>query len=181
MIMATTIAHRIRPASTADADAIGKLYEAQANLHFDLMPFATRNEALDWTAYVSRRLSGSNQAIFVADADATISGFIYVRITGLSKKPTPRQRLKHWLRPKKRSGDNPIVKEPVGYIEDCFVLETNRQCGMGAALVKAAMDWFKSQKVSRVALSVQNNNDPALTFWSKLGFETYRQLMHREV
>lgn len=47
-----------------------------------------------------------------------------------------------------------------------------RNKGVGAALISAALDWFKIKGAKRATVVTQGNNIPALRLYSKLGFLT---------
>lgn len=46
----------------------------------------------------------------------------------------------------------------------------NRRTGQGSAILKAALDEFRSRGVSRVFLEVRESNAPAIAFYKRLGF-----------
>lgn len=69
-------------------------------------------------------------------------------------------------------GKNPYTKtKKKGEINDLFVLEKYRKQGIGKALIKKAISFFKSKNVKNISISVNSNNIPTLRVYEKLGFK----------
>jgi GNAT superfamily N-acetyltransferase len=68
-----------------------------------------------------------------------------------------------------------------GWIEDCYVQPHARRRGIGSALVQAALEWLRTQHVTRVELAVLVANHEGLTFWERQGFAPVRLLLSREI
>jgi ribosomal protein S18 acetylase RimI-like enzyme len=66
-----------------------------------------------------------------------------------------------------------------GYIHHTAVNISNRKCGIGTALVNAAMDALKNEGISKVALVVFGKNDIGNSFWEKSGFTVREDLVYR--
>lgn len=47
---------------------------------------------------------------------------------------------------------------------------SHRQQGIGRMLVKAVLDWAGKRNVHTVLLMVTSNNEPAISFYERLGF-----------
>ena len=58
----------------------------------------------------------------------------------------------------------------VGEISDLFVEEAVRNRGVGANLVKLAVDHLSTQQVHSIEVQVLVQNQLAIAFWRKLGF-----------
>ncbi|MDX2346988.1 MAG: GNAT family N-acetyltransferase [Legionella sp.] len=50
------------------------------------------------------------------------------------------------------------------------VLASHRGHGLGAALIKAALEQAKQKGLTRIELNVRENNQPAIALYKKLGF-----------
>lgn len=59
---------------------------------------------------------------------------------------------------------------PVLLLEDVIVKAQWRGCGLGRQLVEHIFDWALAAGITRVTLLADQNNAPALAFYSRLGF-----------
>lgn len=67
---------------------------------------------------------------------------------------------------------------PVGYIEGWYVDEDLRDQGLGAALIKAAEDWARSQGLTEMASDTWMDNEASIQAHMKLGYEETVRLVH---
>jgi ribosomal protein S18 acetylase RimI-like enzyme len=58
-----------------------------------------------------------------------------------------------------------------GYVADLAVHPEYHRRGLGEALMRWALAWFRSQGLQRAALQVNTDNAPAIALYRKLGFE----------
>jgi ribosomal protein S18 acetylase RimI-like enzyme len=72
-----------------------------------------------------------------------------------------------------RNTQPPWQREREGYIESMAVTTEYRRKGVGSLLVKAIIDWFKSENLDMVELSVASKNKIGYPFWKKHGFRDY--------
>ena len=56
------------------------------------------------------------------------------------------------------------------WLEDLFVREEARRCGLGGALVEAALERARARGCARVELDVNEENRAALALYERLGF-----------
>lgn len=66
-----------------------------------------------------------------------------------------------------------------GYIYHTAVHSSYRKQGVGASLVKAALDALKELEISKVALVVFEQNTDGNAFWEKQGFTVRTDLTYR--
>ena len=66
-----------------------------------------------------------------------------------------------------------------GYIHHTAVVTSKRKCGVGTALVNAAMDALKNEGINKVALVVFAENNLGNSFWEKRGFTVREDLVYR--
>ncbi len=66
-----------------------------------------------------------------------------------------------------------------GYIYHAAVKPDFRKKGIAKALVNAALDALKKEKINKVALVVFNTNDLGNQFWQSMGFEQRNDLVYR--
>lgn len=67
-----------------------------------------------------------------------------------------------------------------GYIGHASVLASERNKGVGTALVNAAVDALKAEGITKVALVVFAHNTPGNVFWEKRGFKLRGDLVYRD-
>jgi GNAT superfamily N-acetyltransferase len=87
--------------------------------------------------------------IFVAELDGHVVGYCYCVIEPLSWKE---------------------LRDEAGFISDLAIDPRARRHGGGALLVEAAIEWFRSRKLSRVMLWTSTKNAPARQLFQRAGF-----------
>lgn len=76
-------------------------------------------------------------------------------------------------------GCNPT--HPVGYVEGWYVVESARHQGIGAALVRAAEDWARSQGCTELASDAALHNHASQRAHEALGFKlAARAVLYRK-
>ncbi len=68
---------------------------------------------------------------------------------------------------------------PSAWIEDLVVAPVYQSCGVGKALLSAALDWSRAQGATRAQLLVDTANPPALAFYTHLGWQHSQLVMKR--
>ena len=64
-------------------------------------------------------------------------------------------------------------REKYGYIEEMAVTAKCRRRGIGSQMLKKILDWFKSENLDMVELSVAARNKEGYSFWKKHGFRDF--------
>jgi GNAT superfamily N-acetyltransferase len=94
------------------------------------------------------KLDPKKAAIFVAEDNGNLIGYIYGRV---EKKPK-------------------MVLDMIGTIEDYFVEKPYRGKGISKKLWKRMMKWFREKKCSRLDIQTYPRNKHALDIYHKEGF-----------
>ncbi|MBQ3498114.1 MAG: GNAT family N-acetyltransferase [Clostridia bacterium] len=68
-----------------------------------------------------------------------------------------------------------------GYIHHTCVSDNFRRNGIGALLVKAAVDALKAEGINKVFLVVFKTNENGNAFWEKQGFKIREDLYYRDL
>ena len=68
-----------------------------------------------------------------------------------------------------------------GYIYHTAVKPACRKSGTGKALVNAAIDALKKEKINKVALVAFTSNNTGNAFWEHIGFEACNDLVYRNL
>ena len=106
-------------------------------------------EVSTWRALYQECLDSDSGAIFVAEEAGKLVGHVAGRV-------------------ETREGATPQV---VAYILTAFVREEWRNRGVGAALVRALLEFFSAKGVEDISLRYIIANREAERFWKGLGFE----------
>jgi ribosomal protein S18 acetylase RimI-like enzyme len=151
----------IREATQTDLPAIVELWKSMMDFHSNLDSFFARSRDghrnfLEWA---TKEIGSENSKLFVADSGVKILGYIKIQI---SEYP-------------------PLFDmKKFGMISDAVVTDEYRRQGIGEALFKQSMNWFKEKGIDRVELRVANVNPVAHGFWKKMGFSPYMTTMFKE-
>jgi GNAT superfamily N-acetyltransferase len=94
------------------------------------------------------KLNPKKAAVFVADNNGKLIGYIYGRILNKPK----------------------MVLSRIGIIEDWFVEDKYRGKGVGEMLWKKLISWFKEKRCNRLELDVFTTNKHAINIYHRLGF-----------
>jgi GNAT superfamily N-acetyltransferase len=143
----------IRPVATSDWPRIGHLSELLVRAHhaYDSSRFI-HPEVLPgdlYTARVRAEVAQGQMMLHVAETDGEVVGFVLAGI-----EPESWKELRH----------------EAGYVHDVVVDEPHRHTGIGAALVAAALDWFKARGTSRIMLWTAPQNVDAQRLFQRVGF-----------
>lgn len=140
----------LRAAKEEDLPALAKLWGELDAFHRELgFAFPEVDNANEkWIASFARTL-GRFSFIWLAEKDEKIVAFLLARI-----KQSPAH----------------LGNVQVGEISDLYVGEKLRKAGVGAQLVKLAMQMFDELEVHSVEVQILAGNDLGLDFWQKQGF-----------
>lgn len=61
--------------------------------------------------------------------------------------------------------------DSIGHVQNVVVAASERERGIGRALMEAAATWFRARNLTAWRLNVRTDNGPALALYTSLGFE----------
>jgi GNAT superfamily N-acetyltransferase len=161
--MTTDDSLRIRRAEPRDAPTLGLLGASLVRTHhgFDARRFLTPTPHLEegYAHFLRTQLAATDVAIFVAERDATVVGYVYAGIEPQSWKE---------------------LRESAGFIHDIVVTPAVRSTGVGTRLMEAAAAWLVSRGAPRVMLWTAEENHDAQRLFERLGFRRTMIEMTRE-
>jgi ribosomal protein S18 acetylase RimI-like enzyme len=143
----------IRRARREDLPALGRLGALLLRAHyaFDrdrfMAPGDDPEKGYAW--FLGTQLKDDDVAIFVAERDGEVIGYVYAGLEPQSWKE---------------------LREAAGFIHDVCVDEARRRGGVARELMHAAVEWLREKGAPRVMLWTAQPNDVAQQLFAKLGF-----------
>lgn len=154
----------IRRARESDLPALGRLgvLLAETHLSFDRQRFELAAAASEegYTAFLRLQMKEEVVAIFVAERDGVVVGYVYAELEPLSWKE---------------------LREAAGFIHDLAVDPQHQRGGAGAALMEQAAEWLRERGAPRIILCTAEQNVTAQRLFSRLGFRRTMIEMTREL
>ena len=154
----------IRPATTADVNALGRLGALLVETHyeFDRLRFiAPAPQTADrYGAFLGTQLDAPNVLVHVAERDGEVLGYAYAGLEGF---------------------DYMSLRGPAGALYDMVVDPAHRGQGVGRMLLDAILAALKARGAPRVVLSTAEQNDSAQRLFARAGFRRTMVEMTREL
>jgi GNAT superfamily N-acetyltransferase len=154
----------IRPATTADVRALGRLGAALMRQHhaFDARRFLPPGDdpegGYGW--FLGQQLQDADAVVIVADQGGIVVGYVYAGIEPLSWKE---------------------LRDECGFVHDLLVADEARGHGAGPRLLEAAFDWLRARGMPRVVLWTAEQNATAQHVFARAGFRRTMVEMTREL
>ena len=154
----------IRRAIPSDLAALGRLGAALLVLHHELdrlrfIPPGTDPEA-GYAWFLGTQLDEPDAAVFVAECDADVLGYVYCSVEPHSWKE---------------------LRDEAGFIHDLMVAEHARHAGVATRLLDEALRWIAARGVPRVVLWSAERNAGAQRLFARAGFRQTMVEMTREL
>jgi GNAT superfamily N-acetyltransferase len=154
----------IRAATSADLPVLGRLGALLMHAHYEFDPkrfLAPGNDAEEGYAwFLGTQLRNKDAAVFVADRDGEVLGYVYAAVEPLSWKE---------------------LRDECGFIHDIVVEERGRRSGLATALIERAIEWLRERGMPRVVLGTADRNHAAQCLFTALGFRRTMIEMTREL
>jgi len=153
----------IRPATSADVPAIGRLGALLVRTHHDFDPerfiAATARTAEGYGSYLGSQLRNADAIVLVAEEQGAVLGYTYAGIEGF---------------------DYMALRGPAGVLYDIVVDTAHRGRGVGRLLLEATLAALTAKGAPRVVLSTAERNEPAQRLFARAGFRRTMIEMTRE-
>jgi ribosomal protein S18 acetylase RimI-like enzyme len=144
----------IRPATTADQQALGRFGGALMRQHHAADPqrfIQVEHPEAGYGRFLVSEVTNPESVVLVAERSGEVVGYIWAAVEGISWKD---------------------LRGPCGFVHDIFVDESARGLGAGRALLRAAVDWIHAHGRTQVVLWTKTRNDHAKSLFRNLGFRT---------
>lgn len=155
---------QVRPATTADLEALGRLGASLMRAHYayDQRRFMAPGGQPErgYARFLGSQLDRPDVGIFVAETGGAVVGYVYAGIEPVSWKE---------------------LRDESGYVHDIVVDEAHRRKGVATALMEAALAWLTERGLPRVVLGTAQPNDGAQRLFEGLGFRRTMVEMTREL
>lgn len=155
---------RIRAATAADLDALGRLGATLMRAHyaFDPQRFLRPGEDAErgYAWFLGTQLEDPESLVLVAERGGAVTGYLYAAIEPLNWKE---------------------LRDRAGFIHDVLVEEGSRRSGIADALLDRAIEWIRDRGVPRVVLWTASGNEQAQRLFVRKGFRVTMLEMTREV
>ena len=143
----------IRPAERRDREALGRLGAMLMRTHsaFDPQRFLEAGPGAEhgYGSFLGSMLGSDDNAVFVAEKDESIVGYVWAALEPLSWKE---------------------LRGPAGFIHDVVVTDEARRSGIGELLMQTAIRWLRERDAPRVILWTAAPNEGAQALFGRLGF-----------
>jgi ribosomal protein S18 acetylase RimI-like enzyme len=142
----------VRPAAAADQEPLGRFGAALLRQHHAADPrrfIHVEHPEAGYGRFLVSQASNPTSRVMVAENDGQVVGYIFADV-----EPT------NWME----------LRGPCGVVQDVYVDEAARHLGAGRALMRAAIEWIRSQGRSQVVLLTKTQNQHAQHLFAALGF-----------
>jgi ribosomal protein S18 acetylase RimI-like enzyme len=154
----------IRPASSADLEAIGRLGALLVRTHHDFDPqrfiAATPQTERGYASFLETQLDEPRVVVLVAERSGGVLGYTYAGVEGR---------------------DYMSLRGPAGVLYDIVVDPAHRGRGIGRMLLDATLAALQARGAPRVVLSTAERNDAAQRLFGQVGFRRTMIEMTREL
>ena len=155
---------RLRPATRADLEAMGRLGALLMRMHHEFDPRrfvpAMPGVEREYAAFLGGQLEDHDVVIVVAEREGEVVGYTYAAIEG---------------------PDCMSLRGPAGVLHDIVVDPVHRGGGFGRMLLDAALAAVRARGAPRVVLSAAARNDAAKRLFTEAGFRPTMIEMTREL
>ena len=154
----------IRPATLADAPALGRLGAMLVRTHHDFDPkrfiAATDRTEQGYASFLATQLDEPKVVVLVAERDGEVVGYTYAGVEGR---------------------DYMSLRGPAGMLYDIVVDPAHRGEGFGRMLLDATLAALEALGAPRAVLSTADRNVAAQRLFARAGFRRTMVEMTREL
>jgi ribosomal protein S18 acetylase RimI-like enzyme len=151
---------KVRVASQADYAALGPVFTEAERFHRDALPHVFRPPPglFPPEPLFRQWANGPHSAVLVADDTGDLVGFVTIRTDSAPAEE--------------------ILQPRAFAVVDLLAVRSDRQRrGIGRSLMEAAHRWAGQRQLGHVSLNVWEFNQPGISFYQALGYQTVSRRM----
>lgn len=150
---------KYRKAKKEDIPGMIDLWKEFIDFHKEKYPLYSRSDdgPENFGKYILMNINSNDSSVNVAESNGEIVAYILAIIQNYP----------------------PVFKiKKYGLISDLAVNSRYRRSGIGMNLLQIVKDWFVKKGMSRIEIEVAAANEISTSFWSKMGFKTYKEVRY---
>ena len=154
----------VREARADDYDELCAIIDQVDGLHREHLPhiFCQPPGPVRERAYILDLLDDTGVGLFVAEVEGQLAGLAHVAVRETPPLPI-------------------LVPRRVAIVDNLVVRNDLRRLGVGRALMDRVYRWARAQGAVEVELTVYEFNEPAIAFYTSLGYETSSRRMSKRL
>jgi diamine N-acetyltransferase len=154
----------VRKATADDYNALCELFDEGDALHRDNLPhiFQKPNGAAREQDYFAGLIADENVALLVAEAGGNLVGFVHAILRDPPAMPV-------------------FVPRRYAVVDGIVVRSGFQNQGIGKILMDNMQEWAIARGATSIELNVYEFNKTAISFYERLGYQTFSRKMSREL
>jgi ribosomal protein S18 acetylase RimI-like enzyme len=154
----------IRKATAEDYNSLCELFDEGDALHRDHLPhiFQKPGGAAREQAYYFGLVADEKVALLVAEADGKLVGFVHAMIRDTPAFPI-------------------FVPRRYAIVDGIVVRSGFQNHGIGKILMDKMQEWATAKGATSIELHVYEFNERAISFYERLGYQTFSRKMSKEI
>jgi ribosomal protein S18 acetylase RimI-like enzyme len=154
----------VRKATAEDYNSVCELFDEIDALHRDNLPniFQKPGAAAREQDYYSALIEDENTALLVAEAGGNLVGFVHAVVRDPPALPV-------------------FVPRRYAIVDGIVVKSGTQNRGIGRILMDKMQEWAIARGATSVELNVYEFNRAAISFYERLGYQTFSRKMSKEL
>ena len=154
----------VRKATADDYNSLCELFDEVDTLHRDNLPhiFQKPGGAAREQDYYSGLIADENVALFVAEVGENLVGFVHVIVRDAPAMPV-------------------FVPRRYAVVDSIVVKSEIRNSGIGRILMDKMQEWAIAKGATSIELNVYEFNTTAISFYERLGYQTFSRKMNKDL
>jgi diamine N-acetyltransferase len=154
----------VRKATANDYNTLCELFDEMDALHRDNLPhlFQKPSGSVREQEYYSGLIADENAGLFVAEADGKLVGFVHAIVRDTPAFPV-------------------FVPRRYAVVDGIVVKSEFQNRGTGRMLMDKMQAWAIAKGAASIELNVYEFNETAISFYEKLGYQTFSRRMSKEL
>jgi ribosomal protein S18 acetylase RimI-like enzyme len=154
----------VRQATANDYNSLCELFDEGDSLHRDNLPhiFQKPNGAAREQDYYFGLIADENVALLVAEANEKLVGVVHAIVKNPPALPV-------------------FVPRRYAIVESIIVKSAFQNHGIGRSLMDKMQEWAIARGVTSIELNVYEFNETAISFYERLGYQTFSRKMSKEI